>query len=90
VLGVRPEHVAVGGAGGVAARVVDLVPEGREMVVGLELEGGIEMRSIVPSTLELVIGQSVRVAIEEAYIHLFDGANGAALHHGGHSRTGAA
>jgi multiple sugar transport system ATP-binding protein len=86
VLGVRPEHVAVGGQAGVAARVVDLVPEGREMVVGLELEGGIELRSIVPSTLELAIGQSVQVSIDEAYIHLFDRASGAALHHGGHSR----
>jgi len=87
VLGVRPEHVAVGGEGGVAAQVVDLIPEGREMVVGLALDGGIEMRSIVPSTLELAIGQAVRVSIDEAYIHLFDRSSGAALHHGGHSRA---
>jgi ABC-type sugar transport system ATPase subunit len=86
VLGVRPEHVAVAAEGGVPARVIDLVPEGRELVVGVELEGGIEMRSIVPSTLDLAIGQAVRVSIDEAYIHLFDGASGAALHHGGHSR----
>ncbi|HEU5060647.1 MAG TPA: ABC transporter ATP-binding protein [Kofleriaceae bacterium] len=90
VLGVRPEHVAVGlDAGrGVPARVVDLVPEGRELVVGLELEGGLEMRSIVPSTLDLAIGQAVGATIDEAYVHLFDGATGAALHHGRHSRAG--
>jgi len=87
VLGVRPEHVAVGGETGAPARVVDLVPEGREMVVGLELEGGIEVRSIVASTLDLAIGQAVRVSIDESYIHLFDRASGAALHHGGHSRS---
>jgi multiple sugar transport system ATP-binding protein len=91
VLGVRPEHVAVSPMpGGVAARVVDLVPEGREQVVGLELEGGIEMRSIVPSTVEIAVGQAVGVSIDEAYIHLFDGASGAAIHHGGHSRGEAA
>ena len=91
VLGVRPEHVSVSAAagGGVPARVVDLVPEGREQVVGLELEGGIELRSIVSSTLDLSIDQAVRVSIDEAYAHLFDRATGAALHHGGHSRAGA-
>jgi ABC-type sugar transport system ATPase subunit len=87
VLGVRPEHVAVGGEKGAPARVVDLVPEGREMGVGLELEGGIELRSIVASTLDLAIGQAVRASIDETYIHLFDGASGAALHHGGHTRS---
>ena len=89
VLGVRPEHVSVApdSGRGVAAKVVDLVPEGREMVVGLELEGGIEMRSIVPSTLDLAIGQAVTAAIDEAYVHLFDRATGAALHHGRHSRA---
>jgi ABC-type sugar transport system ATPase subunit len=90
VLGVRPEHVAVAphGGRGVAAKVVDLVPEGREMVVGLELAGGIELRSIVPSTVELAIGQAVGASIDEAYVHLFDRSSGAALHHGGHSRGG--
>jgi ABC-type sugar transport system ATPase subunit len=90
VLGVRPEHVAVApdGGRGVAAKVVDLVPEGREMVVGLELAGGFELRSIVPSTVELAIGQAVGVSIDEAYVHLFDRASGAALHHGQHSRRG--
>ncbi len=90
VLGVRPEHVAVApdGGRGVAAKVVDLVPEGREMVVGLELAGGFELRSIVPSTVELAIGQAVGVSIDEAYVHLFDRASGAALHHGRHSRGG--
>ena len=91
VLGVRPEHVAVSPAPaagrGVAARVVDLVPEGRELVVGLELEGGLEMRSIVPSTLDLAIGQVVSAAIDEAFVHLFDREGGAAVHHGGHSRA---
>jgi ABC-type sugar transport system ATPase subunit len=90
VLGVRPEHVSVApdGGRGVAAKVVDLVPEGREMVVGLELVGGIEMRSIVPSTVELAIGQAVGASIDEAYVHLFDRESGAALHHGRHSRGG--
>jgi ABC-type sugar transport system ATPase subunit len=90
VLGIRPEHVSViAGAGGrgVPAKVVDLVPEGREIVVGLELEGGIEMRSIVPSTVDLAIGQAVGASIDEAYLHLFDRATGAALHHGRHSRS---
>ena len=89
VLGVRPEHVAVSlDAGrGVPARVVDLVPEGREQVVGLELAGGLEMRSIVSSTVELALGQPVGAAIDETYLHLFDRATGAALHHGRHSRA---
>ncbi|HWM84271.1 MAG TPA: ABC transporter ATP-binding protein [Kofleriaceae bacterium] len=89
-IGVRPEHVAVVAAdqaGAVPARVIDLVPEGREMLVGLELEGGVELRSIVPSTLELRLGQTVGAAIDDRFVHLFDGATGAAIHHGGHGRT---
>jgi ABC-type sugar transport system ATPase subunit len=84
VLGVRPEHVAVvPEAGfGVPAKVIDLVPEGREMVVGLELDGGIELRSIVSSTVALELGQAVGAAIDEAFIHLFDRETGAAAHHG--------
>ena len=70
--------------------MVDLVPEGREQVVGLELAGGLEMRSIVPSTVDLAIGQSVGAAVDEAYVHLFDSGTGAALHHGGHSRRSVA
>jgi ABC-type sugar transport system ATPase subunit len=87
-VGVRPEHVAVGEVGGgVAARVVDLVPEGRETVIGLELEGGVELRAIVPSTQELALGQAVGVSVDERFLHLFDGATGQAIHHGGHGRA---
>jgi multiple sugar transport system ATP-binding protein len=84
VLGVRPEHVAVApeAGAGVPAVVVDLVPEGREIVVGLELEGGIELRTIVSSTVDLELGQAVGAAIDEAFIHLFDRETGAAVHHG--------
>jgi hypothetical protein len=67
---------------------VDLVPEGRELVVGLELEGGIEVRSIVASTVDLELGQAVGAAIDEAYVHLFDQDSGAAIHHGGHRAPG--
>jgi inositol-phosphate transport system ATP-binding protein len=87
ILGVRPEHVAVtageGDRGGVAARVTDLVPEGREVIVGLEI-GAIEVRSIVPSTMDLAIGDPVTVAIDRHYLHFFAGDDGRALHHGRH------
>jgi inositol-phosphate transport system ATP-binding protein len=90
VLGVRPEHVTVSTdpTRGVPGVVVDLVPEGRELVVGLELEGGIEVRSIVASTVDLELGQAVGAAIDEAYVHLFDQDSGAAIHHGGHRAPG--
>ena len=88
VLGVRPEHVAVamGGAdaAGVTARIIDVVPEGREVVVGLQLDGGVELRSIVPGHLDLQLGQAVGVAIDERFVHLFEGEGGAAFHHGAH------
>jgi multiple sugar transport system ATP-binding protein len=97
VLGVRPEHVAVvpgdrsgQASAGVAGRVVDLVPEGRDLVVGLELGGGLELRSVVPSTLDLELGQTVAAVIDERYVHLFDRETGAALHHGAHARGRAA
>ncbi|HKE17175.1 MAG TPA: ABC transporter ATP-binding protein [Kofleriaceae bacterium] len=96
VLGVRPEHVtvAMGGAdsapAGVPARIIDIVPEGREVVVGLQLDGGVELRSIVPGHLDLQLGQAVGIAIDERFVHLFEGQGegesgaGAALHHGAH------
>ena len=89
VLGVRPEHVVVDPdpARGVAATVIDVVPEGREIVVGLSLAGGTELVSIVPATLELGLDQAVSVGIDEAYLHFFDGATGAALHHGRHGEV---
>ena len=93
VMGVRPEHVTVteasdggAGGGGLTAEVVDLVPEGREVVLGLLLEGGLELTSVVPATLGVRLGQTVRVAIDEDYVHLFDRATGEAVHHGGHRR----
>ncbi len=80
-LGVRPEHILIAPAAvmdGVPGRVIDVVPEGRELLVTVELDGGLELRSLVPGSMQLAPNDPVHVAIDEASIHLFD-ATGAAI-----------
>lgn len=89
VLGVRPEHVEVSTEpreGGVPARVIDLVPHGREFLLGLDLGGELELRSIVPARLDVKLGAEVTARIDEEFVHLFDAKTGAVIHHGGHGR----
>lgn len=89
VLGVRPEHVEVSAEpveGSVPARVIDLVPHGREFLLGLDLGGELELRSIVPARLDVKLGADVNARIDAEYVHLFDAKTGAVLHHGGHGR----
>ncbi len=81
VLGVRPEHVLIAPAAvmdGVPGRVTDVAPEGRELLVTVELDRGPELRSLVPGSMQLALNDAVHVAIDEASVHLFD-AGGAAL-----------
>ncbi len=80
-LGVRPEHILIAPAvvmDGVPGRVTDIVPEGRELLVTVELDSGLELRSLVPGTMQLTLGDAVHVAIDESSVHLFD-ATGAAI-----------
>lgn len=89
VLGVRPEHVEVSAEpveGSVPARVIDLVPHGREFLLGLDIGGELELRSIVPARLDVKLGADVNARIDEEFVHLFDAKTGAVLHHGGHGR----
>jgi inositol-phosphate transport system ATP-binding protein len=69
--GVRPEHLSMtpGGAG----RVTDLAPEGREVLVTVDLDG-VELRSLAPGSIELRQGDPVQIHIDGAALHLFDAA----------------
>ena len=74
VAGVRPEHIRIG-AEGMEARV-DLVEQtGLDTLVVVNV-GGQSLRVLARERLPVVRGETVRLRIDPALVHLFDGQSG--------------
>jgi inositol-phosphate transport system ATP-binding protein len=70
--GVRPEHVSIARDGdGLPGRITDLVPVGRELLVTVDA-GGLELRGLVPASVDLRLDEAVRIQVDERSLHLFD------------------
>jgi multiple sugar transport system ATP-binding protein len=79
-LGVRPEHVVLGEAAAgssVLGRVIAVEPLGAEVIVDLDLDGRV-VKAVVDDTM-LRPNDSVPLAFDPAYLHVFDDA-GASVH----------
>ena len=78
VLGVRPEHVALGTHGPLAGTVALVEPMGNHQVVWIEC-GGHMLSSIAPDLDHFAPGQAVRFAVDVARVSLFDPHSGKRL-----------
>ncbi len=74
-VGVRPEAVRLGEAGGAEAEVRAVEPLGAETHLLLDA-GGLALRARVPGFSPLGRGDRVRVSLERAALHFFDPARG--------------
>jgi len=80
-LGVRPEHVRIGGdaeATSLAARVRSVEPLGAETLVAAEV-GDVVLTARVPGDHPAAVGESVILSIRPGDVHLFDATTGLAL-----------
>ncbi|WP_299131319.1 ABC transporter ATP-binding protein [uncultured Amaricoccus sp.] len=80
IFGIRPEDIALGGAG-VPARVADVENHGVEQIVTLEA-GGHRLRATAPVTQRLVADEIVPLAWVPSKVMVFDGETGRSLRHG--------
>jgi multiple sugar transport system ATP-binding protein len=79
VLGVRPEHLAMGTAGeGVAATVVVVEPTGADTQVFSKV-GGIDVTAVFRERHEFRPGESIRLVPDHGRTHLFDAQTGKSL-----------
>ena len=78
VLGVRPEHVAIGADAPLHATVTLVEPMGNHQVLWLDC-GGIALSALVHGPERYTAGQALRCAIDAARVSLFDPASGARL-----------
>ncbi|HEX9174004.1 MAG TPA: ABC transporter ATP-binding protein [Telluria sp.] len=78
VLGVRPEHVAIGAGGALAGSVALVEPMGNHQVVWIDC-GGHLLSSIAPDLQPFAPGQAVRFTIDAARVSLFDPSGGQRL-----------
>lgn len=73
VLGVRPEDLVLAPPGqGLPARVRLVEPMGRELLLTLALEGGLELKALVPAQGPPGLGEEVGVRLDSAPLHYFD------------------
>ncbi len=82
IFGIRPENITLqpnGDCAPVDARVVLTEPLGAETLVTLEI-GGREMVARCSAAFARAPGEALPVYMHPSHIHLFDGANGLALH----------
>jgi sn-glycerol 3-phosphate transport system ATP-binding protein len=76
VLGVRPEHIRIGEAGGVGGAVTSAEYHGADTIVTVRVgEESLLVRA--PGQLGLARGTAVRLAWSAEALHLFDAATGA-------------
>jgi sn-glycerol 3-phosphate transport system ATP-binding protein len=72
-LGIRPEHIALASAGGVAAQVTSAEYHGADTIVTARV-GAESLLLRAPGKLHLGAGATVRLKWEPASVHLFDSA----------------
>jgi multiple sugar transport system ATP-binding protein len=77
IYGVRPEHVRIA-AGGVPLEIQLVEPTGSEVMVSARL-GSQEISCLFRERLSLHPGETIHVAFESRFGHLFDGATGLRL-----------
>ncbi len=73
-LGIRPENLVLGAAGGAEAQVVLLEHLGDEILVELKLADGQQAVAKIAPGLSLTVGETVTVAPGDGPVHLFDAA----------------
>jgi multiple sugar transport system ATP-binding protein len=78
ILGTRPEHLSLSDEG-FAAEVVVVEPTGSELQVLARLAGGEEIIAVFHERRAFSPGQTIRLAPEPDFIHLFDGETGERL-----------
>lgn len=59
VLGIRPEHFGPQHGTGLTGKIVFVEPQGREELVDVELDGGGQIRSILPAGAPVTTGERV-------------------------------
>jgi ABC-type sugar transport system ATPase subunit len=75
-LGVRPQDVRLGDAGGVPGEVTLVQLVGSEQLVDLELGGGARVTAEVKADVPVTQGARVPVSFDPAQLHLFDAESG--------------
>jgi len=77
--GIRPEHLALGdGPGGVAVTLDVVEPTGSDTHLMARL-GDIPVVAMLRERANVAPGQQVRLAVDPAHVHLFDGETGARI-----------
>jgi len=79
VLGVRPEHVRLGGEGALRAAVVDAEYLGTTQIVTLATEAGATLKACLPSDLRVSPGEHTGVSFRPEKLSLFRRASGRVL-----------
>ena len=79
VYGIRPEHLKVAAAGGVAASVAIVEPTGPDIHIYAEL-AGVELCAITTERVLPAVGSTLHLVPELDRVHLFDQATGRSLH----------
>src|SRR5262249_6854514 len=72
--GIRPEHLAVGGGGGVDAEIVGVEPMGAETELVVQT-GGASLTVLIHGRPNVQPGDKVRLAPDARHAHLFDAAS---------------
>jgi len=77
-LGVRPEHIALGGANAVAATVAVVEPTGAETYLNAKL-GGEDIVCVLRERVAAMPGETLALGFDAAPLHFFDSQTGVAL-----------
>jgi multiple sugar transport system ATP-binding protein len=81
-LGIRPNHLQTGDDGPVAVQVRSVEQLGGESYVYGQTSRGTPITVHSPGQTRIAHGDTIRVAVPEAEIHLFDSASGLTLREG--------
>jgi multiple sugar transport system ATP-binding protein len=80
VYGVRPEHLSMAGAEGIAATVVVVEPTGADTQVFSKV-GGVDVTAVFRERHDFRPGESIRLVPDHGRTHLFDAESGKSLSH---------
>jgi multiple sugar transport system ATP-binding protein len=70
VLGIRPEHLSIGGEAGIPARITNVEPTGSETFIQAET-GGQRLAALVHERIAVRPGETIRFAVQPGMSHLF-------------------